>query len=200
MVTELTRFASRAYLSNARLALEAGISSWVDFAEHMRFIVSSAALTDPVSQYAKRVLAVTDEDVHSDWALGEAEGSSDGKDTRPNADMRSASPDYRAFFRATVPHMSDWIFHPFDPDFRPSVPHGHWDGAPNPKLDVYLGWVYRNSQQIRREPRRNIIALWNDRDFRRFAKRTIEYYLKHHPHYSGWSVSQPLKLPRTRRR
>lgn len=200
MANELSKHASRAYLENARLAFVAGVCSWVDFAEQMRFVVASANTSDPAAQYARRVLAVSDEDDHVDWELGESNGGSNEKDARTGAVIQLGPSDHRFFFMTAIPHMSEWIFHPFDPDFRPSVPHGHWRGASSPKLDVYLGWIYRNSHQIRREPRRNIIALWNDKGFRRFAKKSIKYYLKHHPHYSGWPVADPLKLPGKRRR
>jgi hypothetical protein len=199
MANELSRHASRGYLSSVTLALSAGISSWVDFAEQMRFVVASSDAVDPVAQYARRVLAASDEDIQNDWQLGECDGGISGKDARLAAETPPANSEHRSFFMTSVPQMEEWIFHPFDSDFRPSVPHGHWRGAPNPKLDVYLGWVYRNSQQIRREPRRNIIALWNDKDFRGFARKSIEYYLKHYPHYSGWPVANPRKLPRPRR-
>ena len=95
--------------------------------------------------------------------------------------------------------LSDWAFHPLDVDFFPSVPHGHFENKPNPKLDAYLGWVYQGSRQIRREPRAHIVALWNDNKFRAMASTAIKFYLTTFPGYSGWRVANPRILPRRRR-
>lgn len=94
--------------------------------------------------------------------------------------------------------LSEWHFHPYDPDFFPSVPHGHWQGKSKPKLDSYLGWVYNGSKQIRREKRKFIIALWNDQSFRDFALSAIIFYDNTFPHYKGWRVKNQFKLPRKR--
>jgi hypothetical protein len=94
--------------------------------------------------------------------------------------------------------LPKWKFHQADPDFFPSIPHGHWEGRPQPKLDAYLGWVYLGSAQIRREPRQHIIALWNDEKFREFAGHAIDYYLTNFPRYIGWRVPDPRRLPRRR--
>lgn len=95
--------------------------------------------------------------------------------------------------------LKGWEFHQADDDFFPSIPHGHEYGRKQPKLDAYLGWVYRKDQQIRRIDRTSIVNLWNDRDFRDFARVAIEYYLNRFPKYEGWRVSDPLTLPAIRR-
>jgi hypothetical protein len=94
--------------------------------------------------------------------------------------------------------LSRWVFHQYDPDPFPSIPHGHHNGQSQPKLDAYLGWVYLNATRNRREPRRNIVALWNDDKFRDFARQAIQYYLTHHPHYR-WRVSNPGRIPAKRK-
>jgi len=67
---------------------------------------------------------------------------------------------YYRFFSG-VRGLKEWVFHQYDPDFHPSVPHGHFQRRNQPKLDPYLGWVYRGSKQIDRKPRQAIIDLWN---------------------------------------
>ncbi len=90
----------------------------------------------------------------------------------------------------------NWIFHPFDDDWFPSVPHGHKrSGRPTDKLDPYLGWVYDKSKQTGRLKRKDIITLWNNEGFRVTASRSIDYYLENHPHVSRWRVRNPRKLP-----
>ncbi len=95
--------------------------------------------------------------------------------------------------------LAQWEFHQSDPDFFPSIPHGHFMGRRQPKLDAYVGWIYRGAEQIGREPKKKIIALWNDTTFRDFARVAIEYYIEHFPNYC-WRVADPRRLPRRRRK
>ena len=97
---------------------------------------------------------------------------------------------------ATSTGLADWEFHQVDADFFPSIPHGHWHGRNQPKLDAYTGWIYQGSQQTSREKRKKIVALWNDQKFRAFARAAIEYYLGEFPSYRGWRVKNPRRLPR----
>lgn len=96
---------------------------------------------------------------------------------------------------AKVNGFSSWHFHQYDPDFSPSVPHGHWKEMETRKLDAYLGWIYEGTRQVSREKRSLIIDLWNNEEFRCFAATAIDYYLDHHPSYKRWRVSNPKKLP-----
>lgn len=96
----------------------------------------------------------------------------------------------------TIVGDTGWIFHPGDDDFFPSIPHGHDTRDNKRKLDPYLGWIYRGSAQHRRLPRKDIVALWNNDKFRYMASVAIDYYLKTHPHYTGWRVPYPRQLPR----
>lgn len=41
-----------------------------------------------------------------------------------------------------VKGMKKWVFHEFDADPHPSVPHGHEFGKKHPKCDPYTGYVY----------------------------------------------------------
>jgi hypothetical protein len=96
---------------------------------------------------------------------------------------------------AKVNGFSAWHFNQYDPDFFPSVPHGHFNEREARKLDAYLGWIYEGTKQVDREKRRLIIELWNNEEFRRFAATAIDYYLDHHSSYKVWRVSNPRKLP-----
>ncbi|UJP05632.1 MAG: hypothetical protein LZF61_01245 [Nitrosomonas sp.] len=91
-----------------------------------------------------------------------------------------------------------WIFHQSDPDYFPSIPHGHHRQRKHLKLDSYLGWCYYGGQQAGREPRAQIIALWNDCKFREFALKIINWYLCNFPGYHKWRVRNPLRLPKRR--
>ena len=102
-------------------------------------------------------------------------------------------------FTTTAGGLGEWVFHPFDDDFFPSIPHGHLRKKRWGKLDAYLGWVYedpsKRSQQSHRIKRKSIISLWNDDAFRDIASDAINYHLNKFPKFQ-WRVANPRKLPR----
>lgn len=78
---------------------------------------------------------------------------------------------------------SSWEFHKGDADPYPAVPHGHGRQGKRtqnwPKLDPYRGFVYdKSGAQVDREPRRAIVALWNDPKFRNFAREALLHALE----------------------
>lgn len=96
--------------------------------------------------------------------------------------------------------MKKWVFHEFDHDPYPSIPHGHEYGMDHPKCDPYTGKVYdahRREVSKERLCRRTRIALWSDPKFREFALKSIIWYEDHHSHYL-FRVSHPRRLPRFR--
>lgn len=95
--------------------------------------------------------------------------------------------------------ISKWEFHKFDRDFFPTIPHGHAIINNKIKLDAYRGYIYKNNKPHTREARQFIIDLWNDKKFRDMARETISYYLKTYPQYQGWTIKNPLILPRRRK-
>ena len=105
----------------------------------------------------------------------------------------------KLYFSTNLPGLSSWVFHQYDDDPFPSIPHGHSKSKTTRKLDVYQGWVYQGARQIERLDRKTIIILWNDEKFRKFAYTAIYYYHNMHSHYSGWKVSNYLKLPRKKK-
>jgi hypothetical protein len=103
----------------------------------------------------------------------------------------------RRFTLAAQPGLSQWTFYQADPDFFPSIPHGHLLSEKRKKLDAYLGWIYRDGKPFGREPRWKTIALWNDEGFRLFASMAIGYYRHQFPGHH-WRVPDPGRLPRRR--
>lgn len=156
---------------------------------------------------AERILRVEEWDAEDGWEYeGESPSNRRQGNDRPSSFESALEyiPDededsaFLCFFAGTHTGLSNWEFHQYDDDFFPSVPHDHWNGNRQPKLDPYQGWVYKGSKQQWREPKKNIISLWNDQQFREFARVAIDYYLTHHPNYDGWRVVNPMCLPRRR--
>ncbi len=98
-----------------------------------------------------------------------------------------------------------WKFTIGDPDYFPSIPHGHATKNKKVKLDSYLGYFYNVSvpntkaNSIGRESRQYIIDLWNNDNFRTFAVNHIDWYLMNFSHYN-WRVpkSRIKIIPRKR--
>lgn len=204
----LTRDAARIYLEISQTCFMAGFISWSQLMQRLVALKALCSPTNPSGSFADRMLRLEEWESTEEW---DYEGESPSNTRLPN-DHRSGQfesildyiPDeddneaFLYFFAGTNTGLSNWEFHQYDDDFFPSIPHGHWLGKKQPKLDPYEGWVYQGSKQVRREPRKNVIALWNDRQFRTFAKMAIQYYLAAHSHYKGWRVTDPLRLPRRR--
>lgn len=101
--------------------------------------------------------------------------------------------------------ISKWQFRVGDPDFYPSIPHGHSTINSKIKLDSYLGYIYdvsnekTKAKESDRESRQYIIDLWNDSNFRQLAIKCIDWYLDTYPSYK-WRVpvDQIRVLPKKR--
>lgn len=151
-----------------------------------------------------RLLVLEGEQQHEeDWPLGEPEPRDRTSNIEAGwggfTERGDDEDDVLIYFRAGGrTGLTAWQFHPYDPDFFPSVPHGHHLQKAKMKLDAYLGWIYQRSNQVGREPRWKIIELWNDQQFRVVAADALNYYLTNHPTYRGWRVVNPRKLPRRR--
>lgn len=94
-----------------------------------------------------------------------------------------------------------WVFHQYDDDFFPSVPHGHLQSKPGVKLDAYRGYTYDTGQgnaSLTRERRDFIVGLWKDPKFRVFARKALDYFVARHPFFNWWDqrrILHPLRLP-----
>jgi hypothetical protein len=157
---------------------------------------SGDAVVEQINHFAQNDLG---EHVEEEWPLGETPEQHERPRRTDGALPKPLGDDELLYF---IPGpgtgLTHWVFHPFDVDYFPSVPHGHFQGRPQPKLDAYLGWVYQGSKQISRETRQSIILLWNEDKFRALASTAIQFYLNQFPHYTGWRVSKPKVLPRRR--
>ena len=203
----LTHDAARLFLNSSRNKFLLGLISWSQLMDRLVALRGLCSTTNPSGNMADRILRMEEWENRDEWEYeGESPSNELQDDSRPSSFESTLDyfPDededgaILCFFAGTRTGLSNWEFHQYDNDSFPSVPHGHWNGRNQPKLDPYLGWVYQGSKQQRREPKKNIIALWNDRQFREFTKAAIDYYLSHHPHYDGWRVPNPKRLPRRR--
>lgn len=202
----LTRKAADDLLSIALKSYFYGLIDSTIFLERLQMIVQLSKKEAPAYVYSNHILSENDWP-RDEWELGEREteslhDTSSGRSNIPSDGESLSDDDHDDPFVVTFVSsvvLKDWHFHQYDDDFFPSIPHGHWHKKRAPKLDPYLGWVYVGSRQIRRESRREIIALWNDLKFRRVAENAIDYYLTTHPHYNGWRVQNPRRLPKKRK-
>ena len=203
----LTRAAARLFLNSSRNAFLLGLISWSQLMDRLVALRGMCSPSNPSGIVAERILRIEEWENGDEWEYeGESPSNRRQDDNRPSSFESSLDyfPDedddgaFLCFLAGTHTGLSNWEFHQYDDDYFPSVPHGHWNGRKQPKLDPYQGWVYQGSKQQRREPKKNIIALWNDRQFREFTQAAIDYYLDHHPNYNGWRVSNPRRLPRRR--
>ncbi len=203
----LSAKAARLYLNISKWSFFLEQIGWTQLVDRLEALSVLCSPSDPALLHAERVLRLSGVEQPSDnnWSLGNEEEAdsdvsressffeSDGKESASDEELR-----YLYLIVGSHTGLSNWKFHLYDADWFPAVPHGHERNGGPQKLDPYLGWVYKKSEQIRREDRRKIIALWNDDKFREAALRSINYYIEHHPYSTGWRVSDPRKLPRKR--
>ena len=178
-----------------------GLVGWAHFVDRMNVLTCITDSRDPVNIGAARLLQVEGLQDSDPW-LDEAEDIESGGVVTvvcSHSEIDDSADENEVILLVLGIHrLRHWHFHQFDDDFFPSVPHGHWEGKARPKFDPYLGWVYEGSRQVRRERRSLVVELWNDETFRQFAGKAIDYYLAEHPHFTGWRVRNPRRLPRKR--
>ena len=92
----------------------------------------------------------------------------------------------------------EWKFIKGDPDPLPSVPHGHWQTKHIHNLDAYQGHVFEKTKWLRRVSREEIILLWNDVDFRQFAREELDHFISNNPSFT-WRVTKPRQIQSKRR-
>ena len=197
MRTYFTRKASRDYYLLSRKAYIAGLIGWAHFLERARLAKVFTRERDPVHIQTSRIV-LAEEDAHTPLEIDEDPGLSGdfSLEAAIQEDCIYDEAGDNSLYQLIVSvNGSKWKFNQYDADFFPSVPHGHLTEKEARKLDVYLGWIYEGTKQLRRVKRSLIINLWNDEQFRGLAARAIDYYLDHYPSYKGWRVSNPRKLP-----
>lgn len=189
-----------------RLSLFADLASWTETMDRLLALHTMCPPKNSTRTVVERILSLNEWPQEENWEEGEIASESDvqghgtPRSTWEHGDDIDIDdePGFLYFYPGSQTGLAKWEFRPFDADPYPSVPHGHWEARDRPKLDPYLGWVYDRTKQVRREPKKKIIALWNDRTFRRFALETIRFHLEHFPYHKDWRVENPLRLPRRR--
>ena len=198
MTETLSAEAASDYLRLTLFAFDSGLIGRTYYEARLNLLRVIANPQDGAAHYATDLLGEEAVDEELPWLDRDEEqaGASDPMETSgPYYD----DADHSLAFRVVAGPLKDWEFHQADDDFFPSIPHGHEHGRKQPKLDVYLGWVYKKDEKMRRVDRTTIIGLWNNRDFRDFARIAINYYLDRFPSYAGWRVADPRILPAIRR-
>jgi hypothetical protein len=202
----LTPEAAEGYYDLSRKAYNRGLISLTPVLVRLHALRSMCAPDDSICEVLEPILQPHDFTIYDEWRDGDEiskEHLSGGRGEIQESVIENQMDTRGIFMPKLIPAASiglaDWVFHQADPDFFPSIPHGHFRGKAQPKLDAYHGWTYTWEKQTGREPRKNIIALWNDGKFRDFASVAISYYSRAFPHHH-WPVPNPLRLPRRRLR
>ncbi len=197
---------SRLYFELTKFGFHEGSLSWVHYLDRMLALRYMCEPNDPILQRANKILVVEEWNNEDEWNSkleNNQEFEQQGHGIDPEFINEKIKPgltiDRRGDFQFLSKRkgLSDWIFHQYDVDFHPSIPHGHFNGRKQPKLDCYLGWIYQGSKQIKRLSRKLIIELWNDEDFRSFAEDSIDWYMMEFPRFN-WRVNAPRRLPKRR--
>jgi hypothetical protein len=199
----LSSKAARLYLEVSKWSFFLEQIGWTQLVDRLQALSVLCSPSDPALLHAERVLRLSgvEQPFDSNWSLGNEEDAHSDVSHEPSffeSDVADDEFPYLYLIVGSHTGLASWKFHLYDPDWFPAVPHGHEKNGGPRKLDPYLGWVYKGTAQVRREDRWKIIALWNDDQFRKAARRSINYYMEHHPYFRGWRVDNPRKLPRKR--
>ncbi len=200
----LNQSAASLFLDSSRIAHYFGFLPWSLLIARLVALHSMCAPDDLTRTFVEHILRLEEEYDSAEWTEGEevARVMSQSESGLTESTIEEREDDDGAvslqFLPSGTTGLSRWVFHQYDDDYFPSIPHGHFEGRNQQKLDAYLGWIYHGSKQNSREPRKKIIALWNDAKFRELARMAIDYFHTHHPQYNGWRVLYPRRLPRRR--
>lgn len=198
----LTTTGAQLYLTTSHITLVCGVLPWDEYLLRLRFVRDCGDPATLEVRVATDILSQQEFESEDEWLTGEPEPPGPGEGP---VESETSISDRRAPFEPPVltlvpaanTGLHHWKFRQADPDFFPSIPHGHLRSNHRRKLHAYRGWIYQDDRQIGREQRWKIIALWNDEKFRSFASIAIQYYLVAYPRYV-WPVPHPLRLPRRR--
>jgi hypothetical protein len=190
--------AANEFLRLTLVSYECGIIGREHFESRLRVLIDIGDAAGGAVHFVGDILGDGASSIEVSWP--ETEGANVGKsDEVKTSGLYFDDTDQSFAFRLIAGPLRDWEFHQADDDFFPSIPHGHHLAKKRHKLYAYLGWCYNSDKQIGRVDRNSIVHLWNDRDFRKFARIAINYYLNHHSKYTGWRVVDPRILPKIRR-
>lgn len=199
----LHKEASNLHFEISRFHFHTDELSWTHYLDRMVTLTKICDPNDPVFKRAMQIILSEEWDISDEWLSGN-EGFNKTNTGGGDADIsdeiqQGLTRDTNNYlqFLSKIKGLDKWVFHQYDADFHPSIPHGHFKSKKHPKLDAYLGWIYKGSQQVDRLSRNLIIELWNDDEFRLFARTSIEWYMGKFPNYN-WRITTPLRLPRRR--
>jgi hypothetical protein len=198
MTTPLVPEAVRCYRMLTELSLMLSVIDWETYEERLQYL--DELLGDPGNGAQG---ANGDPDGDAGDAREEPRGAAPeggGAVAHPELIGRGEPPpDWLQFIPGgAIGHLRRWHFHKYDPDPHPSVPHGHDEGKPFPKLDSYLGWIYASTTNKNgRLSKNDTRALWNDQRFRDFSTAALVHFAQGNPRYV-WRVDYPMRLPRRR--
>ena len=98
-----------------------------------------------------------------------------------------------------------WEFYESDADPYPSVPHGHGIQETKLRLDPYRRIIFKKQKSLEKinyEDKKFIKALWNDDNFRDYARRAINNFIssgkvgKNYNWKGIRGILNPLRLPK----
>ncbi len=195
----IDRRAARDYLFLVQMSAAIGFIDEEELNLRVRVLVQLLPQGDALRRSLEDVAQHHDGDLFGDEGGGA--GPPDGRDVeigdpRGCGDHPEGDPPLMHFGTA-APRLGAWEFHPQDRDPKPSVPHGHWQGRKQPKLNPYTGRVYDKAGEVTRMrlSRKDMAALWNDRTFRRNVLEAIAWYSAEYP-WHVFPVADPMRLPR----
>jgi hypothetical protein len=198
IMTYFTRKASKDYCLLSRKAYIAGLIGWAHVLDSAWLARELTRDRDPVHIQTSRLLMAAETAYTSSLMDAETDDSRESKleiTIEEDCVDGEVDEDNQLLLIAKINSLRAWHLNHYDPDFFPSVPHGHWNEKETRRLDAYLGWQYEGTRQVGLEKRSVITDLLNNDEFRLFARTAIDYYLEHHPSYKGWRVLNPMKLP-----
>jgi len=199
-----------AYLFTSRESLAHGLISVFDYLSRLMHLEQMLSPISPLRELILEEIFWLPSDLEGDgFRLEEPEiqnSTTKSEIEKEGADtanwIQEYNDGYLEFLTNSHGVLGDkWMFHQYDNDHFPSIPHGHLNNQHSTKLDAYRGCTYdtlRNNKPLKREKKRFIIELWNNPEFRTFAVRAIDYYLEHFSTFK-WRVVYPRRLPRIKR-
>jgi hypothetical protein len=147
----------------------------------------------------------SESEILAGWPEGEVTSpraeSGDGQLSSGEEQSAPSQPPW-LFFISTAGCLRDvWTFKAGDPDFFPSVPHGHLRSKYHVKLDSYRGftWDTKTGTNPCRESKAFIASLWNDPKFRLLAVSGMQHFCSMNPAFNWFSqrgILNPMRFPR----
>jgi len=192
----LMRDAARDFMFLTRLSDALGILDKEERELRLRILGNLLSLDDHLRDALEGEVGGEDPgEIYGDIVPEQRDGAETG-DWRDCAGAPESDP-LLLHFSSVAPGLGAWTFYPQDRDPKPSVPHGHWQGRRQPKLNPYTGRVFDRNGEVKRMRlgRKAMKALWNDKAFRRNVLEAVVWYAREYP-WHRFPVDKPNRLPR----